>query len=342
MKLKSKIENVENFDYISNYAIQSNNVFSLNNPLDCFKIEDAQSVQSFKNMILVLDSLNKPYFIQDGKIDRSLYDSFSISTIKFPYIMFYKKTSPRAYGIYNVELDQVLFETHEWLGRDIFGKYIFGEYQNIITSRSLLSGEILWEFDLSTIGDNPHDDNYDTDADWKIKKIIGVADNKIWLALNHHTIISIDVITGELIHRIHDVPGFSSEWLPQAIPLPEATVIDEQNNKLVGFMWEFYWEIDPQSGVVFFSDLTDNFKNKEIRNDVQRFVLTDKYIHFASHFASKMASLDRATKEIVWQYEFQNNDDGLEPRIMNIQGNDNMLGALSSKGTLYMFEKAII
>ena len=102
-------------------------------------------------------------------------------------------------------------------------------------------------------------------------------------------------------------------------------------------MWEFYWEINPTNGVIQFYDLTKELSVKKIRSDIANFVLTDNKIYFASHFDSKIGALDRTTKELTWQYNFQK-EEGIEPRIMELQGNENLLGAFSSQGTLYIFE----
>lgn len=67
-------------------------------------------------------------------------------------------------------------------------------------------------------------------------------------------------------------------------------------------------------------------------------MLTDSKIYFASHFDSKIGGLDRVTKKLTWQYDFQK-EEGVEPRIIELQGNKNLLGALSSQGTLYIFER---
>jgi len=67
-------------------------------------------------------------------------------------------------------------------------------------------------------------------------------------------------------------------------------------------------------------------------------VLTDSKIYFASHFDSKIGALDRVAKKLIWQYDFKKEEDA-EPRIMELQGNENLLGALSSQGTLYIFER---
>lgn len=67
-------------------------------------------------------------------------------------------------------------------------------------------------------------------------------------------------------------------------------------------------------------------------------MLTDSKIYFASHFNSKIGVLDRVTKKLIWEYDFKK-EEGAEPRIMELQGNENLLGVLSSQGTLYIFER---
>ena len=67
-------------------------------------------------------------------------------------------------------------------------------------------------------------------------------------------------------------------------------------------------------------------------------MLTDSKIYFASHFDSKIGALDRVTKKLIWDYDFQK-EEGAEPRIMELQGNENLLGALVLK-ELYIFLKA--
>ena len=102
-------------------------------------------------------------------------------------------------------------------------------------------------------------------------------------------------------------------------------------------MWEFYWEINPTNGAIQLYDLTNELSVKKIRSDIANFVLTDSKIYFASHFDSKIGVLDRVTKKLTWQYNFQKEEDA-ELRIMELQGNENLLGALSSQGILYIFE----
>ena len=80
--------------------------------------------------------------------------------------------------------------------------------------------EPIWQFPLLSIPNNPHNDNYNKEADWEVKKLIGVLEGKLWIALNHHTIIALDIETGALVHQIHTIANFHCSWLPSAIPLP--------------------------------------------------------------------------------------------------------------------------
>ena len=102
-------------------------------------------------------------------------------------------------------------------------------------------------------------------------------------------------------------------------------------------MWELYWEINPTNGAIQLYDLTNELCIKKIRSDIANFVLTDSKIYFASHFDSKIGALDRVSKKLTWEYDFKREEDA-EPRIMELQGNENQLGALSSQGILYIFE----
>ena len=335
MKLKNEIENVRAFLPNKDIVIKDNEIISLKNN-EIAIIEEAYRLFDLDNEILVLDDMNVPYIFDTNiKLIRKFSD-FEVNAVKYPFIEFYYGKAPRTYGILDYKKNQKLFEVKEIIGRDIIDNYIFTDD---ITCRNINNGEILWHFDIPTIPNNPQDDEYDKTADWEVKKFIGVLENKLWVALNHHTIIGLDIETGKLVHQIHDMPTFKSEWLPSAVPHSEATVIDEKSNKLIGFMWEFYWEINPQNGEITLFDLTEDFQSQKIRNDLQDFVLTDSHIYFASHHDIKVAAFNRTTKQIDWYYAFEDNGIDYQSRIKKIDGNYEKLGVLTQENILYIFEK---
>ncbi|AWH74571.1 hypothetical protein DCS32_10510 [Dokdonia sp. Dokd-P16] len=131
---------------------------------------------------------------------------------------------------------------------------------------------------------------------------------------------------------------FKSDWLPSSIPLPEPTILDTKNNILIGFAWEFYWEIDAITGKITFLDLTSYFKELNIRNDLNHFVLSKNHIFFSSR-NGKLGGLNRTTFKVDWIYNFDETALGETPIIQKIKGNELYLGALDLGGTLHIFEK---
>ncbi|CAM3290473.1 hypothetical protein [Empedobacter stercoris] len=319
----------------------------------------------------IMDGLNCYYekeknIFKDGepeiKLDHNFYGEFYINNTNLILQSYYGNfefKGKKINGYYNY-LDEhevsyinkedgyLYFETNNEFKKTMINQNILCLYKKyfifddkFITRLDALqeNSNELWQFELQSIPNNPYDDNYDKQADWQVKKFIGVLENKLWVALNHHTIIALDIESGALLHQLHDILTFKSEWLPSAIPLSESTVIDEKNNKLIGFMWEFYWEINPQNGEITLLDFTDSFLAQKVRNDLQDFVLTDTHIYFASHHDIKVAAFNRQTKQIDWFHEFEDDGNGYQSRISKIDGNDDKLGVLTQGKVLYIFEK---
>lgn len=292
--------------------------------------DDEKGCYYFKDNIIKSD-----FFLRNGFQNNICYAESASRRISRGY---YKRDIVKLNGDLQTNNEVILEDTDYNLLTYSDKILIVGNSQQIL-SYNVSASEFNWHFDIQSIPNNPYDDNYDKGADWEVKKFIGVLENKIWIALNHHTIIALDVETGKLVHQLHDISGFKSGWLPSAIPLPEATVIDEKNNKLIGFMWEFYWEINPQTGEIILMDFTEEFLSQKIRNDLASFVLTDSHIYFASHHDIKVAAFNRASKQIDWFYEFEDDGNGYQSRISKIDGNDEKLGVLTQGKVLYIFEK---
>jgi hypothetical protein len=307
------------------------------------------AVYRFFDKILVCKDFQGNKIILDSELEivkefNSGKDSFISEFFENSFLHNYYKN--QNYDLPFIGIFDIETQSNVWEVQTSFQNYLIHDDMIFISGIDLKvklyysnSEKSKWHFDIPTIPNNPQDDEYDKTADWEVKKFIGVLENKLWVALNHHTIIALDIKTGKLVHQIHDVPTFKSEWLPSAVPHSEATVIDEKSNKLIGFMWEFYWEINPQNGEITLFDLTEDFQSQKVRNDLQDFVLTDSHIYFASHHDIKVASFNRQTKQIDWFHEFKDNGIGYQSRISKIDGNDEKLGVLTQENILYIFEK---
>ena len=334
----TRISTIKSFEIISGFAVKNQCLVNLSDSNFELKEPKIVFVKHFGELTIGLDSLNKPVFLKPNQQDHSLYNEFRIDSIKFPYISYYKKTDPRTYGVYNQSESKTEFETTEWIGRDFHGEFIFGNNNKTIECRKISSSDLVWSFHLSSLSTIPHTDNYKKDAPWEVKKIIGVLEKKLWLALNHHTIIALSLVDGTLKHFIYEIPDFHCEWLPAAIPLSEATILSEADNKLIGLMWEFYWEIDPKTGSIILQDHTSYFKENRVRNDREHYVLDKELIFFLSDNDSKAACFNKETQKLDWQYTFEKNELDEFPRLTEIQGDRMKLGVKDVADNLYVFE----
>jgi hypothetical protein len=192
----------------------------------------------------------------------------------------------------------------------------------------------VWEFDLDNLAEPTSRDSHSPESNWRIIKIIGKTDSDIWLALNHHTIVSFNLVSGILTNQISEISTFKSDWLPSAIPNPENTIIID--NKIIGFAWEFIWTIDAKNHMVEFQDLTNKFKIAHCRNDLNYFHKIDSKLIFITKHPSKLNVFDQNTEEIIWTKKFEkiNNE---TPTFNTLKGDDNMFGVLGLNNNLLIF-----
>lgn len=129
-------------------------------------------------------------------IDDSFSNTFRIGGVKYPLVEYYKKESLRKYGIYDFESKKVLFETTEWIGRDIIDDYIFSDINNIIVCRKIGTGETIWENDLKVISKSK-----------SVVKFITLNNSKLYVSLDleSKTIVSLDINNGSVINIWSDI-----------------------------------------------------------------------------------------------------------------------------------------
>lgn len=338
MKYKSIINDVKLFDVgISINLIKKDNtlnVFSNNIELiNEYPFNDSIQTIIQKGKYLFFNDINgHSYFQKDGQINK--YDNYLLN-IGVEHLYFIANELQQ-----RSMCDNVInwSSEHSSIIHLIDANYIFTRTRkrkspDVINCLNKTNGDCLWRFNLERLSENNLKSNY------LVKTMIHSDENMIWIALNNNTVIALDIKTGSLIKKTSSIDNFNCDWLPSSIPLPEAMQIDKNRNLLVGLMWEFYWEINPTSGEINFYDLTDYFKKEKIRCDKPDYVLGDNHIYFISRNESKIGSFNLRTKKIDWSYKFEKNDNGVTPEILEIKGNDSMLGALDRNNTLHIFEK---
>jgi hypothetical protein len=184
------------------YYLCDNYIKNLENSSFQKRIVDCVEICAFHGLSIVLDDLNRGYIIKDGEILDLISNEYRVSALSYPHIGFYKRGSIRSYGIYNINSDDILFETSNWIGRDILGEFVFSEYLNEINCRHVEFSTPKWTFDLSQL---PLVFKENKEEPSKVEQFIGVYNQKLWVQLNGYRLLSLDMKTGK---QLHLVPNF--------------------------------------------------------------------------------------------------------------------------------------
>jgi hypothetical protein len=346
MENLTTIPNVKTFDFDAKKILYFDN----NRNLIIFKNQQLRKIKVFEKEVQELYFNHQFYFndvngngyiiCNDLKVKKN--DDYILNFQNKKIIVLLKRDSnQKTTSLYDWELDKTIFSIESFSLKTSISETFL--YRVLRKEKKIEFFDVkcevkLWYFSLLSLPPIPKTDVYNKDADWEVKKFIGVLDNKLWIALNHHTIIALDIATGQLKQQISSIPDFNSEWLPSAIPSPESMIITDESNKLFGFMWEFYWEINPKNGLIEFTDLTNYLKEYNIRNDNPNYVLVGDIIYFISQHVSAVGGFNRKTKKLNWHFKFQAYKDGQFPKLKEIKGNEQMLGVLDLDENLYVFE----
>ena len=326
-------------------SIKNGLIFFINENVTFYELIDQREVFRFgEDYYISKDIRANAVIVKDNK---EIVTIGKVNSNSFPYVQIYSDENIRKYIIFDYSTQKILFETTAWIGRDIIEDYIFSDYQGLISARKITSEQLLWQYNLTQLNPPVEKQSLNEDQDWKVKKFIGILESKLWIALNNYTLIGLDLQSGKLIHQLSDIPGFEYPY-GSIIPEPAAIHVDKKRKILFGLAWEYYWEIDPNTGYVTMYDLYDYFLSLRLRNDLPMhivFLEEESRLFFASRFDdlrfdSQLACFDLISKKIIWRYKFEPDDEGRIPQPNNLKGNREKIGVLDKKNTLYIFEKS--
>ena len=317
----------------------------------------------FKNKILekevkddiILTGDNIFYNKGNGFIARKLinnnkahFDNYAILNIKPMYlqkgiIIDINDNQLYLFDKFNFNKEKINIIDYNWGIIFLSQEYILINDINKISSYHIPTAHPLWQFDLSQLAPPKFYSALFEKEDYKVEKIIGILDDKVWVALNNYTLIALDIHTGKLVYQLSEIPGFDYAF-GNIIPAPKSMKIDKKRNLLYGLAWEYYWEIDPQTGKIQMWDLHDYILSLKLRNDlILNYVKIDDVIYFASRpvspHESQIAGFDVNTKKIVWQHKFTPGKNGKIPMINDVKGSEKLLAVLDMEHNLYVFER---
>ncbi len=209
--------------------------------------------------------------------------------------------------------------------------------KNKISAFNIDNCKINWELDLATIFNS------------RLIHFIGVYENQLLIACRNHLLLSVDINTGEILHKWQELVGFEVGSLyKDVLPDPTNFVLDKQDSKLIGVFDTYYFEIDLNTKEISYYQLKEELSKYNIRSfrSFNDNPFTSEYLFLTAHTFlkevpnvnfSSVLSLNKKTKKVDWVHTFK--DVGLGTNVPQIT--DTHLYILDLEGTLHIFEKEV-
>lgn len=336
MKLKFNriIKGVNSICARNEYIILEKRVYNLKNGLFLEGIDNQNKVLCFGEDYIISSDLRGNTNIVNLK-NLTSDCRFRIDSSLFPYLSFYEIDGNEKNGIYDYNNQKVLFETQDWIGRNIFDEFIINDNVSIITCRKITSKMPEWEVNLEMLNISQ-----EQDQDLEIKKIIDIYKNQLLISLEGNVVISLDVGTGKLLNKFNIYNTFPELTDFQKDTFTTSYHLDEENNRLI---------ILSNTALYHINLITNRVSLVKDYHDVPqqeqwRFMSATLYngkLYFTGDLgleyvvATRIGVMDIETGEILWQEQLKKT--GGLPNAPQVT--QDKLYVLTVNKQLYIFQK---
>jgi|GEM_PF-4688130 len=220
------------------------------------------------------------------------------------------------------------------------------EERRFISKFSTKACKIEWTFPLNEIGrwHNTYTKQWEAG---KIQHLAGVLDGILWMDVEGHSILGLDVGTGELKHKLnkaHQVIGVPQNEWHTALPLNFATFLDYERKKFFGFVYDMYVEVELSGSepLMTFHLFSEYCNTNQVHHAYRenRCCFDRTHFYFVDPMSGRIACFNRETKTFDWTYAFP--EGSTMGFLMDIKVTDKNLYVLDSGGTLHVFEKEAV
>ncbi|MFJ1474022.1 hypothetical protein ACILE9_07125 [Capnocytophaga cynodegmi] len=339
MRLLKKIANVKSF--ISDFYIYEGNIFNIVTEQKFENIKKQNEVLSFGEHIITKDIISGNSNIIDIK-NNIVNGLFKIDAVNYPYFTFYEYDESDKEGVFDYSCQKILFETKDWIGRNIIENYIFTDD---LICRDIKTGNVLWQRDLGIKY------NYFKEADYqgeppvevqaKVIKFLGVYKDELWLVLNSG-LLALDIKTGKETRYIKEGKMAFGEPFFEDFKgyFGYDTVLDEEKGIIFNLNLHFYIEYDLNSNKNYFDSYSfkeSSQKNGLVLNYIGGYDAENIYAYEGSK-NNRFAIFSRDKKEIISSGEILEAKDKF-PAIRDLQYGAGKLYVLDHYNTLHVFEE---
>ncbi|WP_101688942.1 hypothetical protein [Dysgonomonas massiliensis] len=145
-------------------------------------------------------------------------------------------------NLFNIKENELMFS--EWLYENLFflDNYLFSKQDQSIKLFNLEGTEI-WQFSIS---DFPYYINhFGEERKPEIEQIIGIYNNILWVYASQNSFLGIDIVTGNLVYHIEDIPSFLGLQGDSRLGFSVYTIhLDQNAGVLKSFAFRYYFEVD--------------------------------------------------------------------------------------------------
>lgn len=334
-ELQQTLENIKSYSIKLGFAIQNGKLLNLTEEsLELEEISKQVELVPFGEENIVLNDLRGNSTVVNIN-SFQINTKFKINVLNYPYLGYYTQVTPRKYGIFDFYNKKVLFETTQWIGRDIVNSSVISKENRIITCRSIHNGELKWEFKLDELGHYYNQSN--EKCAFEVKRIIGIHEKSMIFQLSNASIIFLNENTGQMIQKLE---------LNETHPLPSPVFYDDNSkahllqNKLIWLNNQRLVEIDLTSCEV---TIVHDFFNvaREHQYRFMNSILQDEKLYFTADYgweyitASYIGVMDAQNGNIIWSKQIQKTGGISEPP----QVYENNFSIRTNKGILHIFRK---
>lgn len=205
------------------------------------------------------------------------------SVIAERYVRYYTRGENAISGFYDLINKTVVFESGDFFGRELYGDFIF-ELGSKLKGINIVSGDYIIEIEATTVSISAE----------RFERILCVRDERIVAIMSDGCICELDLTDKSFIKW--DL--FDDEFLSHKTLSTEETeeiyksrfgtfskrsaIYLSERNKVVGFEYGVYWEIDLNEKLLYVTSKFDEFASNDISGCWSNVIVYEGIIYFIS------------------------------------------------------------
>ena len=232
----------------------------------------------------------------------------------------------KIYGVFSLSRHEILFETKELVGLDIFEDKIYRESDGVVTCRHIETGEIQWQFPLSPYGEYFQNGEYHA---MDVQKFLGVYESVFYLIAGNRLILGIDVATGKEVYKF--------EYTEKVGGLKN-TELDIDSGTIFSLGPNHYVEINLETPECKVFDISESVAKYGLEGERLGSWENNLIYFWEGSRNNRFGIFDRNLREIIWSEEIPEVKDHF-PAIINVKHGGDKLYVHDINLTLHIFEK---